>query len=403
MTPKLVPLIVVAAGLAAGIAAGAALGTSASDIAVLAALAGGASTLAGALAGGVLRRLDGRSFATHALVVAGGAVAATASGIGAAAWAMFLSGHDLGVLAVVLIFSTSVAVAAALTTGRRFRTSVEALTEQAESVVAGERDALAADGLVTSELRHLASVLTEAGVDLARARASEERLERSRRELVAWVSHDLRSPIGAIRAMAEALEDGVVSDPADVAAYHRALRQETERLSGFVDDLFELARIEAGAPAAGDVPFVPFSELLTEIVDAATARANTRGVRLLGELEGAGSELVVAADLRRALDNVIDNAIRHTPAGGSVTVTAQAGPTTVLLVVADECGGIPAADLGHLFDVAYRGDQARGRDTGGAGLGLAIAKGLVEARAGAISVRNAGRGCEFTVQLPAES
>jgi len=402
MTRTSLPVLVLITGLGVGIGTGAALGATARDIVALAALAGGASALVALLSGGVLRWLDGRSFAAHALVAAGGAVAATASGIGAAAWAMFLSAHDLRVLTVVLVFSASVAVAAALTTGRRFRTSVEALSRHAASLVGGEGRTLPADSLVTAELRHLGTVLGAAGADLERSRSREASLERSRRELVAWVSHDLRSPIGAIRAMAEALEDGVVSDPEDVAAYHGAIRQETERLSGLVDDLFELARIEAGAATPGDVPFVPLSELLAEIVDAAAVRAGARQVRLAGELDSAGSELVVAADLRRAIDNVIDNAIRHTPAGGSVTVRAQASGRTVVLVVADECGGIPDDDLRRVFDIAYRGDLARGRDTGGAGLGLAIAKGLVEARSGAISVRNAGAGCEFTVQLPAE-
>jgi signal transduction histidine kinase len=202
--------------------------------------------------------------------------------------------------------------------------------------------------------------------------------------------------------MAEALEDGVVSDPDEIAAYHRAIGQETERLARLVDDLFELSRIEAGAPTT-DVPFVPLHELVAEVLEAAVVRADAHGIALRAHVADVGSELVVAADLRRVIDNVVDNAIRHTPAGGAVTAEIRADRSGLVLVVGDECGGIPAPDLPRVFDVAFRGDQSRSRDTGGGGLGLAIAKGLVEARSGEISVRNRGAGCEFTVRMPARS
>lgn len=395
--PTWSPLIL-AGGSAVALVVAVLVGASPADTAVLVGIAGGSAAAAAGATLLVLARLRHRSLVTHSFVVALGAVTATAVGVGAAAWAMFLSAHDLGVLSIVLVLSATVAASAAWALGSGLRDSVEAIGAQV--------DALDSDGvlspaehLVTAEMQRLSRVLARAHRQLVEARERAARLESSRRELVAWVSHDLRSPIGAIRAMAEALEDGVVAEPEEVLGYHRAIRQEAERLARLVDDLFELARIEAGAPSV-DVPFVPMHELIGEVVEAAAARAEAHGVRLRPELDDVGPELVVSADLRRALDNVLDNAIRHTVSGGTVTATVRAEGSGMVLVVGDECGGIPADDLDRVFDVAFRGDVSRSRDTGGGGLGLAIARGLVEARAGRISVRNRAGGCEFTVRLP---
>ena len=392
--------IVLLVGWVAAFGAAAAFGMPGRDVMVLTAVAGGGAVGAAAVTAVALARVGGRRLGTHVLAVGLGATASTAVGVSAAAKVMFLSAHDLKVLTVVLLLSAAVATASSVVVGARFRAGVDSLARQAEDIAHGRP--VVADGraIAGAELRRLRAVLRQAGVDLAESVERQRRLERSRRELVAWVSHDLRSPIGAIRAMAEALEDGVVDSDADAADYHRAIRRETEYLSSLVDDLFELARIEAGAVPASDVPFVPLQELLAEIVESAQRRAIAREVEVVGDLEAAGPELVVAADLRRALDNLVDNAIRHTGTRGVVTVRAATRGDVVAVVVSDECGGIPADDIGRVFEVAFRGDAARGRDTGRAGLGLAIAKGLVEARDGDISVRNAAQGCEFTVALP---
>ncbi|HSP04174.1 MAG TPA: HAMP domain-containing sensor histidine kinase [Acidimicrobiales bacterium] len=388
------------AGVVAALGAAGAAGLGVRDTLVLLALAGGAATAAAVGTVALLTRMSRRDLRVQLVVVALVAVAATAAGVAVAAWAMFLSGHDLGVLGVVLLLSASVGVSAAWILGWQVGDGLDGL---------GQRiDALAGDDvpdpprrLPTAELQRLSEVLTVTHRQLVDARQRAARLEASRRELVAWVSHDLRSPIGSVRAMAEALEDGLVAEPADVASYHRAIVQEVQRLAALVDDLFELSRIEAGAPPL-DVPFVPLHELVADVIEAARVRADAQGVALHAEVHDLGPELVVAADVRRAIDNVVDNAIRHTPAGGSVTATARADGTGLVVVVWDECGGIPASDIDRIFDVAFRGDDSRSSDTGGGGLGLAIARGLVEARAGGISVRNREPGCEFTVRLPAE-
>ncbi|MGH9005781.1 MAG: sensor histidine kinase, partial [Acidimicrobiia bacterium] len=234
---------------------------------------------------------------------------------------------------------------------------------------------------------------------LDQARTRERTLEASRRELVAWVSHDLRSPLAAIRAMAEALEDGVVSDPDTVANYHHRLSGEVDRLAGLVDDLFELSRTQAGVLRL-QVEMVSLSDIVSDALSGAVPVAEAKGVRLEGHLRGACPELELSTpEVARALRNLLENAIRHTPADGTVSVEAGVEGDAAYVSVVDACGGIPETDLERVFDVAFRGEAARtpGR---GAGLGLAIARGMVEAHGGEIDVRNEPEGCRFTVRLP---
>jgi signal transduction histidine kinase len=231
------------------------------------------------------------------------------------------------------------------------------------------------------------------------SRTRERALDASRRDLIAGVSHDLRSPIASIRAMSEALEDGVVDDDASVQRYHRAIRVESERLGALVDDLFELSRITAGVLDT-DQPCVPLGELVADVVSAAQPAASTKGVRIANLLDEIPGVLVPASDLRRVLHNLLDNAVRHTRHGGTIVVDGELVGRTAQVFVTDECGGIPEADLARVFDVAFRGDAARTRDNGGGGLGLAIAKGLLEAHRGSIEIANRAPGCRFTLELP---
>jgi signal transduction histidine kinase len=221
------------------------------------------------------------------------------------------------------------------------------------------------------------------------------------------VSHDLRTPLSGIRAMVEALADGVVTDERAVADYHARLLAETDRLARLIDDLFELSRIDADAVQL-TLERVSLGELVSEAVAAAAALAEAKGVELDGRAPEPAPEVAASShELNRVVRNLLDNAIRHTPPGGRILVEVGAADGAAHLSVLDGCGGIPAGDLEHVFDVAYRGDAARSPDPGaasgagaGAGLGLAIADGLVRAHEGAIDVRNEGDGCRFTVRLP---
>lgn len=280
----------------------------------------------------------------------------------AAAQSMFVSAHDLSALVVVI----------------------------AGAGTAGVLGALA-----------LADELRRAGQRADEASARERALERSRRQLVAWVSHDLRTPLAGIQAMVEALEDGVVDDPDEVHTYHGRLVGETARLARLVDDLFELSRIEADALDL-TLERVSLDEVVSDAVASAVVLADAKGVRVEGHGTGRAPEVSASSrELTRVVQNLLDNAIRHTPRGGAVSVVIDRADQHAELSVVDGCGGIPAQEIDRVFDLAYRGDAARTPGAGGgAGLGLAIARGFVEAHRGDIAVRNEGEGCRFTVRLP---
>ena len=251
-----------------------------------------------------------------------------------------------------------------------------------------------------SELAALSQGLAETHDRLGRARAREQALEASRRELVAWVSHDLRTPLAGLRAMAEALEDEVLTDPREVSRYHSQIRQETDRLSAMIDDLFQLSKIHAGALRLSP-RLVGLEDLIAEVAASTEPVARAKGVRLTGATASGMAVRIDPAEFGRAVRNLVTNAIRHTPPDGTIELVGTIKGGLACVSVSDECGGIPPADLPRVFDVAFRGESARTPDpSGGAGLGLSIARGIVEAHSGQISVRNTGPGCQFLITLP---
>jgi signal transduction histidine kinase len=237
---------------------------------------------------------------------------------------------------------------------------------------------------------------------LAARLASEERsrreVEGARRRLVASVSHDLRTPLASLRLLVESIDDGVVTGETR-DRYLGEIRTHVAALSALIDDLFELSRIEAGE-IAWTMGRVELRELVGDTVAAMRAPAAARGVALAADLPP--GEVVARANaekLQRVLFNLIQNAIRHTPADGSVTVRARAAGGGVEVEVADDGAGISAADGAHLFDAFYRGEDAA--ETGdGAGLGLAISRAIVEAHGGRIWLEPAAPGTRvrFTLQ-----
>ncbi len=372
------------------------------DTAVVLALAVGASLAV--LAGGtlLLRAVRRRSLSLQITVVALTALGAVMAGAVATAQAMFLSSHDLGVLMVVLAVAGAVGVAGALLLGRRVAASSRALSEVTRQIGAGRPPERAAR-MATVELDRLAGDLITMERQLVEAQRRERALEAARRELVAWVSHDLRTPLAGIRAMAEALEDGIVADEVGTARYHRMIREETDRLAGLVDDLFELSRIHAGALQL-HLERVSLADLVADALAGADPVATAKGVRLHGHVHEPVPALQASPpEVLRVLRNLLHNAIRHTPADGTITVEGGVGEDDrVYVAVSDSCGGIPESDIDRVFEVAFRGEAARTPDgDGGGGLGLAIARGIVEAHDGRISVRNDGPGCRFLVELPA--
>ncbi|WP_181767111.1 sensor histidine kinase [Streptomyces albidus (ex Kaewkla and Franco 2022)] len=379
-------------------------------IALYAALGAAAVGLAGLIA---LRALRRRSVAVSLAVLTAVAVGSMLAGTLSVAWAMLLNKHDLGVVTTVCAMAAVTATVTALLLARWVIGGHRAL-EQAARALGDAGDAAAVDtefgdappgvrsvGYVEpatpmpAELASLSRQLADSSARLVASRERERALEASRRELVAWISHDLRSPLAGLRAMAEALEDGIALDP---ARYHRQIRGEVERLSGMVGDLFELSRIQAGSLTLAPTRMSVY-DLVSDAIAGADALATERGVLLADDGVEQVPVEVDGKEMTRVLANLLVNAIHRTPADGTVAVGARQVADGVVLSVTDGCGGIPADDLPRVFDTGWRGTNAR-TPPGGAGLGLAIVRGIVEAHRGRAAVRNVPGGCRFEVTLP---
>jgi signal transduction histidine kinase len=313
---------------------------------------------------------------------------------------MFFNTHDLGLLAVLLLFALTPGIAVSTLLGGRIAGAVDSLSAGAAAMARGDlATRVRADGV--AELRGLAESFNSMAAQLETAARERAETERARRDLIAAVSHDLRTPLASLRALAEALDDGVVDDPEGIRRYLRLMTGETERLNMLIDDLFELARLESGALRLDRSPS-PVQDLISEALERMSAQAGRKGLQLAGEVVGDPPPVLIdGQQVTRVLLNLVQNAIRHTPTDGSVTLRAELAEDGVLVEVRDTGEGIGADDLPRVFDRFYRGDPARTREAG-AGLGLAIARGIVEAHGGRIWVESAPRqGTRFAFTLPA--
>lgn len=296
-------------------------------------------------------------------------------------------------LACFLVVSLGLATAIGVTLARR----LTELRSAARRVETGDFNArVSLEG--RDELADLGDTFNRMAEGLARSSAERAAIEEARRNLVAAISHDLRTPLAAMRAMLEAIQDGVVSDEITVTRYHTAINHEIGRMQRLIDDLFELSRLQAGE-ARLDLVSVDLHELIEE---------NTLSVRRDAELRDIRIELDVArytvrvdpVQVQRVVDNLLQNALRHTPDGGTIRVTVHPAADNVTVEVADSGEGIPGHDVPYIFDRFYRGEKSRSRDTGGAGLGLAISKAIVEAHHGRIWVESAAQGARILFTLP---
>ena len=366
------------------------------DLLVIVAIAAGCATIVGLIVIGMLRLLRRRSIVIQVAVVAAGAVAATISGTVGVARAMFLSTHDLAVELYVSATAGVVAIAMSFALSRWVAHVSRGLTSATRTLGDGAMHELG-DQPRGAELAQLADELAATSSRLAESREREQAMEQSRRELIAWISHDLRTPLAGLRATAEALEDGVTDDP---DRYHRQIRSHVDRMAMMVDDLFELSRIQSGMLAL-TFDTVGLHDLVSDVIADFGPVAKAHRVQLAGQGDAVVTVLADSREMMRALSNVLINAIRHTPADGTVAIVADQVGDRARLTVTDGCGGIPEAELPRVFDAGWRGNGSRSpSELSGAGLGLTIVNGIVAAHDGKTAVSNVADGCQFEILLP---
>ncbi len=394
--PSLVALV---AGLVAGAAVARWVGMPPGELGAMFAVAALGIGLVVALGMLIDHELRRRGSAVAKQAALGGAATATAAlaGVAAATLLMMPTAHELASVLALLPLCAGAGVAYGLLSARRTTADLEALAAAARRLETGDLTVRATVG-GSAEVAEVAEALSAAAARLGEAFTRERAMEASRRDLVAWASHDLRTPLASLRATAEAIADDLVEDPAGRRRYLDSLLAQVDRLANLVDDLFELSQIEAGALVLNFEP-THLPSLVAEVLEVFEPDAVARGVRLDAVLPGSFPLVPAGRDqMGRVLANLVANGVRHTPAGGAVLVTVEARADAAVVRVRDGCGGIPDGDLSRVFERLWRGDPAR--STTGAGLGLAIARGLVEAHHGSIEVRNLAGGCEFTVALP---
>lgn len=337
---------------------------------------GGAALAVGGAGAAILDRLRHRPFVQQETAVTLAAVGAAAAGALVAATTMSVSGDELLALAVAIITAGTVGIISGLALSARVMRAAATLEDAARNV-GGTDEA----GIAAVEIFELAGVGDELESAAARVVA-----ERARRQLVSWVSHDLRSPLAGIGAIADALADdsGVRPIDEDVIARHvRRLRMETERLTHLVDDLAQLNRVESGQLQL-ELEEVSLSDLVSDAVAAAQPVAESKGVHVRGAVRTAPPPAPLAArEISRVFANLLDNAVRATPRGGAVNVEVDADEAGALVVITDECGGL-----------RHQPDRTR------SGLGLVIARGFIEAHGGDLSVSDDGAGCRHVVRIP---
>lgn len=313
---------------------------------------------------------------------------------------MFLSSHDLTLLAVLIGFALCVSSFLGLAVARSISDPIDRLADAVDRL--DGTYAIQAEPGGPPELARLTDAFNAMVQRLGAAAREREKSESARLELVAAISHDLRTPIASARLRLEAIEDGLLDDETQ-RSYLTNVQADLSRLSRLIDDLFEVSRIESGALQLKPVP-TNLAVLAAEAIEGVRPQADHKGVKINSQVDPDLSLINLdPASLERALRNLLENAVRYTSDGGTVGLDVRpAGAHSVVLDVHDSGVGIASADAERIFEPFYRGDAARGRDGGGAGLGLAIARGLVAAHGGTLDYRDgAGGGSTFRITLPA--
>jgi signal transduction histidine kinase len=310
---------------------------------------------------------------------------------------MFIAPEDEQLLLGFLLFGAAVALMLSGSIALEMTGAIQRLGLGARRIASGEYcyRLPESDPSGAEELSQLATLFNQMAGSVETAFAERQAAEDERRQVIAAFSHDLRTPLASIRAMVEALDDGVVTDAETVRRYQRIIRAEVSHLGALMDDLFDLARLESGAFHL-TCERMPIDDLLSDALESVQSQADLRGVRITGSIDGPLPIISVdARQMHRVLTNLLHNALRHTMRGDAILLRASpthvAGADGVRVEIIDTGSGISREDLPHIFERTYRGEPSRKRsvtdvdtDEGGtgAGLGLTIARGIVEAHAG---------------------
>ena len=336
----------------------------------------------------------------HVVVIVVAAVLAVAGGIALTASGMYISESDTAVALTVTAVSGIVAVIVAVLLTSTLSRDARALGRDARQLGAGE--AVVPAERATAELDDVQGELVTSSERLLRAREDTARGEQARRELVTRIAHDLLAPVASIRAISEILEDGLSAEP---ERHARQLGAHVTRLQSLVGDLFELSRIDAGTLAL-ETETVSLTDLASDVVAQYGALASANKVSLAFSAAAGVAVQLDARQFSRAFVNVLINAIEHSPAGGTVTVVVavDADEDGATVTVRDQGPGFEAGDLPRVFEAGWRGSSARTAPrvglAGGAGLGLAITRAIIEAHGGTASVHDTGGGAEVRLRIP---
>jgi signal transduction histidine kinase len=377
--------------------AGAATGMGGEELGDLAAYVVPAFVVTVAAMGVAGRLLARASLAQRFVAIGTLGAAISLANLWVASRQMFVSEHDATLLAVLLLYSVGAGAGAAIATARSSARALVRLAATARALGEGDLDARTGDLDAGPELDALARAMDEMAARLEIALRRERDAEATRRDLITAISHDLRTPLASLRAMVEAIDDGVVGDVSTMRRYAGEMRRSVTQLVAMVDDLFELVQLDAGAIEA-ESERARLGEVVRSAVAAVRMQAEEKGLALVTTLNGT-DEAFCSPRLVRVLQNLLVNAVRHTPADGTVRIEARRSAEGLELAVADTGEGLSAEDLERVFEPFFRADPAR--QGAGAGLGLALAKRIVEALGGRISAESApARGSRFAVVLP---
>lgn len=313
---------------------------------------------------------------------------------------MFASEHDLLLAIVLLVFAGGMAMVLGYFLSSTVTERIHLVKSAAQKLAEGDlQTRVPVNG--RDEVAALANTFNQMAEQLQAADRKQRELESLRRDLIAWVSHDLQTPLTSMRAILEALSDGMVDDPETVKRYLHTAQRDVRSLSALIDDLFQMAQLDAGGFPLHRAD-ASLNDLVSDTLESFAELAKQQEITLEGNVDSEVDPVHMDTQaIGRVLNNLIGNALRHTPQMGRVNVWVSRRDQGVEVTVSDTGEGIRADDLPHIFERFYRGEKSRNRVTGGAGLGLAIARGIVQAHGGDIWVESEiSKGTQFTFRIP---